>query len=242
MDGHVVDLERIAEDARAVVGGKAATLAVLSRTAGVRVPPGFCVTTRAWDDAVAAAPGVAGLARALDRAEDDATVRDLSARLRDAVSVAPVPEDVRDAVGAALVRHGTDGAWAVRSSATTEDGANASAAGQHDSVLGVVGPDAVLDAVRRCWASAWTARAVRYRRRYGAEGAVSMAVVVQRMAEPRASGVLFTADPVSGHRRTSRIEAVPGLGEELVSGRRPRTSSWCATTAWSGRPPRARPS
>ena len=187
MDGHVVDLGRIAEDARALVGGKAATLAVLSRTPGVRVPPGFCVTTRAWHDAVAGTPEMAGLARTLDRAEDDADVRDLSARVREAVTSAPVPEEVRAAVAAALSRHGAGGAWAVRSSATTEDGAGASAAGQHDSVLGVVGPDAVLVALRRCWASAWTERAVRYRRRRGDGAAFAMAVVVQRMADGKSS-------------------------------------------------------
>ncbi len=95
----------------------------------------------------------------------------------------------------------------------------ASFAGQHDSYLNVVGPDAVLEHLARCWASLFTERAVAYRLRNGVEDRlVEMAVVVQRMVRAQAAGVLFTADPVTSNRRVAAIEAGPGLGETLVSG------------------------
>ncbi|GAA2716757.1 rifamycin-inactivating phosphotransferase [Actinoplanes palleronii] len=112
-----------------------------------------------------------------------------------------------------------DTAYAVRSSATAEDAAGASFAGQHDTYLNVIGAAAVLEHVRRCWASLFTERAVAYRLRHGLErDAVRMAVVVQEMVFPRASGIAFTADPVTGNRKVTSIEAGFGLGEALVSG------------------------
>lgn len=186
-----VDIEAAGEDAVALVGGKGAQLGALTRIDGVAVPSGFVVTTAAYRRAQRG-----GAADAL-------------------------PADVEAAIRAALARHGdAHAAWAVRSSATAEDAAAASFAGQHDSFLGVVGPDAVLDHVRRVWASLDSERAVAYRAQAqtpGADGA--MAVVVQRMVDARAAGVLFTADPVTGNRRVCAIEAVPGLGEALVAGR-----------------------
>ncbi len=110
-------------------------------------------------------------------------------------------------------------AVAVRSSATAEDLPGLSFAGQQDTFLDVVGDDAVLDAVRRCWASLWTDRAVAYRaRNQVADAGLQMAVVVQQMVPADAAGVLFTADPVSGDDSTLLINAAPGLGEALVSG------------------------
>ena len=114
---------------------------------------------------------------------------------------------------------GPDVPVAVRSSATAEDLPSASFAGQQDTYLDVVGADAVLDAVRRCWASLWTDRAVSYRRDAGIDHrAVQLAVVVQRMVPAQVAGVLFTADPVTGQRTRSVIDASPGLGEAVVSG------------------------
>ena len=108
---------------------------------------------------------------------------------------------------------------AVRSSATAEDLPYASFAGQQDTYLDIVGADAVLDAVRRCWASLWTERAVAYRTANGIEhGQVLIAVVVQRMVEAGVAGVLFTANPVTGRRRQAVVDASPGLGESVVSG------------------------
>ncbi|HKQ41203.1 MAG TPA: PEP/pyruvate-binding domain-containing protein, partial [Pseudonocardia sp.] len=120
-----------------------------------------------------------------------------------------------DAVRAAYRELGEADAVAVRSSAAAEDAADASYAGEHDSYLDVVGPDAVADAVVACWASLYTARAVAYRR---GRPAGPMAVVVQRMVAARAAGVFMTLNPANGDRATFVCEAVWGLGEPLVSG------------------------
>jgi hypothetical protein len=126
----------------------------------------------------------------------------------------PGEDDVARAITQAVAQHDAGTAFAVRSSATAEDLPTASFAGQQDSFLDVVGPDAVLEHVRRCWASLFTERAVAYRERNGfADREVKMAVVVQRMVDARAAGVLFTADPVSGNRRVTSIEATLGLGD-----------------------------
>src|SRR6185436_7849632 len=130
-----------------------------------------------------------------------------------------VPGDLAAAITGALARLGEEAACAVRSSATAEDLPTASFAGQQDSYLNVVGPAAVLRHVSRCWASLFTERAVTYRLRNGFDHRkVQMAVVVQRMVFPRAAGILFTADPVTGNRKVASVEASFGLGEALVSG------------------------
>src|SRR5215211_5107240 len=99
------------------------------------------------------------------------------------------------------------------SSVTAEDLPYASFAGQQDTYLNVVGADNVLDAVRRCWTSLWTDRAVSYRASNGIDhGSVRLAVVVQRMVEAEVAGILFTANPLTGKRRQAVIDAAPGLG------------------------------
>lgn len=155
---------------------------------------------------------------------------------RRAAGRAVVPDDVATAIRASLATLGGDTvACAVRSSATAEDSPTASFAGQYDSFPGVVGAAAVIDAVRRCWASLHTERAVAYRRRSGTDAPdLAMGVVVQRMVDARAAGVLFTADPLTGDRRVVRIEAVAGLAEDLVAGRAP-------AEAWSVRDGRVEP-
>lgn len=189
------------------VGGKAANLGELL-AAGLPVPPGFAVTT----DAFQRATERAGLPVLLSR--DDAS----PATLREAVLTAGMPSEV----GAAIVdayRGLGSGRVAVRSSATAEDLPGAAFAGQQDTFLGVEGEDAVRDAVVRCWASLFTDRAVAYRRERRISAAdVRMAVVVQSMVEADVAGVMFTADPVTGDRGTTVIDAVAGLGEALVSG------------------------
>jgi pyruvate,water dikinase len=218
---YVVDLGEVAGTQVAVVGGKAAHLGELSRIEGIRVPAGFCVTTDAFRRAVARVPSIDEQLDELARADPDdrETIRTLGARLRRAVEGAAVPGDVAEAVTRALARFGERAAYAVRSSATAEDLPTASFAGQQDTYLNVVGPAAVLEHVSRCWASLFTERAVTYRLRKGIDHrTVRMAVVVQRMVFPEASGILFTADPVTGHRKTATVDAGFGLGEALVSG------------------------
>ena len=214
----VLDLGQIDRSRFTEAGGKAANLGDLMRIGGVDVPPGFCVTTHAFRRVMAGAPDLAALLDRLTRstADDRAGIAALSAEIREVVGGVPVPEDVAAAVTRSLV---PDTAYAVRSSATAEDLPTASFAGQQDTYLNIVGSAAVLEHVRRCWASLFTDRAVTYRLRHGVDHrTVGIAVVVQQMVTPDASGVLFTADPVTSDRTVTSIEAVLGLGEALVSG------------------------
>ena len=139
--------------------------------------------------------------------------------VRRTIEGVPIPDDLAAAITRPLARLGEQAAYAVRSSATAEDLPAASFAGQQDTYLNVVGPAAILRHVSRCWASLFTERAVTYRLRNGLDHReVHMAVVVQRMVFPRAAGILFTADPVTGNRKVASVEAGFGLGEALVSG------------------------
>ncbi len=217
----IVDLAEIDGAQAALAGGKGAQLGALMRTRGVDVPAGFVVTTDAYRRALASAPAVDALLDRLARLgpHDGTALGELSAQLRTAVGQVTIPADVAHAIAVALAGLGDAGAYAVRSSATAEDSAAASFAGQHDTFLNVVGADDVLERVRRCWASLFTEQAVAYRMREGFDHrAVAMAVVVQRMVPAQVAGVLFTADPISGNRTVASIEATAGLGEALVSG------------------------
>jgi pyruvate,water dikinase len=220
MSVYVLDFQDIDPTQLAVVGGKGAHLGALSRIEGLRVPAGFCVTTEAFQRIVAAAPSIDARLDRLSRLPrgDREAIGALSAEIRGTLETIPLPEDMAAAITSALARLGAQ-AWAVRSSATAEDAPTASFAGQHDTYLNVVGPAAVLEHVRRCWASLFTERAVAYRLRFGFDHRkVHMAVVVQQMVFPQAAGVLFTADPVTGNRKIASVEASFGLGEALVSG------------------------
>ena len=218
---YVLDLREADRRQGALAGGKGANLGELARIEGVEVPGGFCVTTEAFRRAMAEVPSLDdGLAR-LSRLEpgDAEGIRALSAEVRTAIEGVGVPDDLAAEIIRSLARHGEDAAYAVRSSATAEDLPGASFAGQQDTYLNIAGPTAVIDAVRRCWASLFTERAVAYRLRNGfGHRGVRMAVVVQRMVPSEAAGVLFTADPVTANRRTATVEAAFGLGEALVSG------------------------
>ncbi|MCX4445132.1 rifamycin-inactivating phosphotransferase [Streptomyces sp. NBC_01789] len=218
---YVWDLDEAGGSRIAAVGGKGAHLGTLSRIEDVRVPGGFCVTTDGFRHVVAGAPEVDEQLGRLTRADPDdrEAVRALSAEVRRTVEGLPLPDELVAEVTGALARYGQDAAYAVRSSATAEDLPTASFAGQQDTYLNVVGTEAVLRHISRCWASLFTERAVTYRRRGGIDDrTVHMAVVVQRMVFPRASGILFTADPVTGNRRNATVDAGFGLGEALVSG------------------------
>jgi rifampicin phosphotransferase len=220
-DGYVLGLAEIDETQVAVVGGKGAHLGELSRIEGIRVPPGFCVTTDAFRRVMADAPA---LDDRLDRlsglnADDREAIRVLSAEIRRTLEEIGLPDDLAAAITCALAELGEHAGYAVRSSATAEDLSTASFAGQQDTYLNVVGPDAILQHVSRCWASLFTERAVTYRLRNGFDHRkVEMAVVVQQMVLPRAAGILFTADPVTSNRKVASVEASFGLGEALVSG------------------------
>lgn len=203
----ILKFQDIGPDLLPLVGGKAANLGVLTR-AGLPVPQGFCVTTEAYRR-------VAHLAAIDEVFDSGAEAGVLAARMRELILAAAVPADITAAIGAYAV----DEPVAVRSSATAEDLPHASFAGQQDTFLNVVGTEAVLDAVRRCWASLWTDRAVAYRDANGIDHrSVRLAVVVQHMIQSEVAGVMFTANPVTGRRHQAVIDASPGLGEAVVSG------------------------
>ncbi|MGO4245941.1 PEP/pyruvate-binding domain-containing protein [Paenarthrobacter sp. RAF54_2] len=213
------DIADIRADMLPEVGGKAANLGELS-AARLPVPPGFCLTTSAYRYALSAI-GMEDIFALLQDAEasDLDELNRLAARARSLVLDAGVPTDVAEAVRAAYRKLGDATPVAVRSSATAEDLPFASFAGQQDTFLNVVGADAVLDAVSRCWASLWTDRAVSYRTINGIDhSTVTLAVVVQEMVDSATAGVMFTANPVTGRRREAVIDASPGLGEAVVSG------------------------
>ncbi|MBE6474320.1 MAG: pyruvate, water dikinase [Actinomyces succiniciruminis] len=180
---------------RSLTGGKGASLAQCRRL-GLPVPDGFCVTTEAF------------LAASRSSAVDGQT---------NGMHPLPLPPGFESALLDAYGRLGRP-AVAVRSSGADEDGRETSLAGQHDTVLGVSGAAALLDAVRTCWASAFNERAAEYRRRREITEAAPIAVVVQRMVDPAVSGVLFTRDPVSGAADAAVVSASYGLGESVVSG------------------------
>ncbi|MGW5298761.1 MULTISPECIES: rifamycin-inactivating phosphotransferase [Rhodococcus] len=219
--GYVLDFREIDRTQVAVAGGKGANLGELSRIEGIRVPAGFCVTTDAFRRVVAEVPSLDDRLDRLSRLEaaDRDSIRVLSAQIRRAVEECVIPDDVVSEIVRSLARLGEQAAYAVRSSATTEDLPTASFAGQQDTYLNVSGPAAILRHVSRCWASLFTERAVTYRLRNGFDQRkVHMAVVVQRMVFPWAAGILVTADPITSNRKVASVEAGFGLGESLVSG------------------------
>ncbi|MGZ4807242.1 MAG: PEP/pyruvate-binding domain-containing protein, partial [Ilumatobacteraceae bacterium] len=220
-DRFVLGLREIDQSQAEVVGGKGAQLGELSRIEGIRVPAGFCVTTDAFRQFIAAASSIDDQLDQLSRLDPDdrESIRTLSAEIRRTLEGSAVPPAVAAAITSALAGLGEQGAYAVRSSATAEDSPTASFAGQHDTYLNIVGRAAILHHVRRCWASLFTERAMTYRLRNGFDqGKILMAVVVQQMVSPDAAGVLFTADPVTSNRKVATVEASFGLGEALVSG------------------------
>ena len=206
--------------APAVVGGKGASLARLAR-AGFHVPPGFHVTTSAYRDFIGRStlhqPVLAAMS-AVD-VSDAATFDAASARICELFTGQPLPAPTAAAIAGAYASLGDDTPVAVRSSATVEDLPGMSAAGQHDTYLNVIGEAAVLDAVKRCWASLWSVRAIGYRARRGIEpGEVGIAVVVQQLVLAEAAGVMFTVDPLDGAHDRVVISANWGLGESVVAG------------------------
>ncbi len=222
MGNYVLDFLEINQTQVAVVGGKGAHLGELSQIGGIRVPPGFCVTTDAFRRIMAEAPSIGDRLDRLSHLnpDDRATIRTLSAEIRRTLERIAIPDDLAAAITGSVTRLGEHVAYAIRSSATAEDLPTASSAGQHDTYLNVVGSSAILEHISRCWASLFTERAVTYRLRNGLDHRkVSMGVVVQEMVFPRSAGILFTAEPVTSNRRVVVVEAIFGLGESLVSGR-----------------------
>ncbi len=207
----------------ATVGGKGASLGELER-AGIRVPPGFVVTAQAFEAFLAAADP-AGRVRSMveSLAEHDPRLPGVTAEARALIEAHPLPEALRAALAAAHAELtaglGDDAPVAVRSSATSEDSADASFAGLQDTYLWLRGLAAVESHLRRCWASLYSEASVGYRRRLKMpEAGVAMGVVVQRMVDARSAGVVFTRSPSTGDRSVITLEAAWGLGSAVVGG------------------------
>jgi pyruvate,water dikinase len=223
MSGYILNLKDEAAADIAVAGGKGANLAKLRLLQEVPVPDGFVVTAGTYRKAIIAQPWAQDAFARLGVLVpgDTAAIEVVSKEVRRKIVTVALPDGLRQEIAAALSMWSENTAFAVRSSATAEDLPSASFAGQQDTFLNVVGPEAVCSAVVGCWASLFTDRAVAYRIQNGfPHEQVSIAVVVQQMVESEVSGVMFTADPMTSDRFTTVIEAVPGLGEELVSGRK----------------------
>jgi rifampicin phosphotransferase len=193
----VLSLSDVRAQDPSLVGAKAARLAELTQQ-GFLVPEGSALTVHAWRHYLSEN----------QLAQSSSPGRALEARL---------PDAVRRCL-AQLHRKGPGAAWAVRSSGTVEDGERASFAGQYESLLNVRDIDGLCQSVIRCWASAFSERALDYARKHGIHDAPAMGVLVQRMVSPRAAGVAFTMNPVTGARDEVLVNAVTGLGERLVSG------------------------
>jgi pyruvate,water dikinase len=221
---YVIPFDRAGDEPVSRIGGKCAGLAALVK-ANAPVSPGFAVTT----DAYAEMMGVNGLGKEIARILAGLDVSDIrneahiSQEIGDAIRGREMPPRIADTIRAAYARLCADSenevAVAVRSSGTGEDLPDASFAGQGDTYLSIVGADAVVEKVRSCWASLYTARAISYRAQCGmGQLDVEMAVAVQVMVNARSAGVAMTLDPSNGDRSKIIIESTWGLGETLVSG------------------------
>ena len=221
-DVHTLPLARCSAEVADQVGGKAVGLGGLM-AAGLPVPPGFAVTTHAYREALG--ERLAELDQLLVPSGSGPASPE---RLRALVEETRLPTAVDEALVEAYLALGTDVPVAVRSSATAEDAADASFAGQQDTYLWVQGIDAVREHVVRCWGSLFTPHAIAYRERmgYGSSEELAMAVVVQEMVDADAAGVALTLDPASGARDVVYVEAALGLGEGVVRGDVPTDRHW----------------
>ena len=211
------------------VGGKGASLARMA-AAGLPVPAGFYVTTAAYRRFVTENGLQERILSAVSAvaADQPATLEEASKQIAGLFAQSVMPDAIAEAIGLAYAALGGDGLpVAVRSSATAEDLPELSFAGQQNTYLNMHGEAMMLDAVKRCWASLWTARAIGYRARHGiAQEAVSLAVVVQELVPADAAGIMFTANPVTGARDQVMINAAWGWVRRLSVGRSRPIRSW----------------
>ena len=224
-DELIVWYDRYDPAQKPLVGGKNASLGEMMM-AELPVPPGFALTIDAyqqlWSDR-SLVDEVNGLLQSIDHDDVRANI-ETSRRIRVAIEARPMPNEVADAIRnsyRSLCEHCEveDVPVAVRSSATAEDLPDASFAGQQDTFLWIRGADEVVDHVRRCWSSLFTDRAIAYRHQMGyLQKSIAMSVGVQKMVDPKSSGVAFTLNPINGDRSQIAIDASWGLGEAVVSG------------------------
>ncbi|WJQ79623.1 phosphoenolpyruvate synthase [Brevibacillus brevis] len=221
MSSLVLGFQEIKKTQLLLVGGKGLHLGELSKIQGIQVPEGFCVTTVGYQKMVESNDMYHALLDQLTmlKVQDREEVGEISRKIRESIMEAEIPSDVVKAVTHYLSQFGEEHAYAVRSSATAEDLPHASFAGQQDTYLNIIGKEAILRHISKCWASLFTDRAVIYRMQNGFDHShVYLSVIVQKMVFPQASGILFTADPITSNRKLLSIDASFGLGEALVSG------------------------
>lgn len=223
---YIKTLAEVKKDDLALAGGKGANLGALI-DAGISVPAGFCITTAGYCRFVEHNHLQSHILKQVSKisTENPEELEGAAKKIHRFFETGHIPEDISTEISAAYSALSSQGrvsptaAMAVRSSATAEDLPDLSFAGQQDTYLNVVGQDNLLNAVLRCWASLWTARAIGYRRRNNiSQNEIALAVVVQQMVPSQVSGVLFTANPLTGKRSETVIDATLGLGEALVSG------------------------
>lgn len=215
----IVWFSQVGRDAVPLVGGKGANLGEMTQ-AQIPVPPGFVVTTAAYRSFLVETGLEARIERMLEdlNVEQDDDLQRVSCDVREAIEQAEMPARLRSAIERAYLELG-QGPVAVRSSATAEDLAEASFAGQQSTYLNVEGAGDVVEAVQRCWASLFEARAIFYRQHAGwGHVDVDLAVPVQQMIQSQSAGVMFTIDPIRNDRGRIVIEAAFGLGEAVVAG------------------------
>ncbi|MCR3921463.1 MAG: phosphoenolpyruvate synthase [Firmicutes bacterium] len=221
MSSLVFGLQNIDKTKLMVVGGKGANLGELFKIEGVRVPDGFCISTEAFKRIIGETPAMNELLEQLSRlkVEDRDEIGKVCGEIRSAIEGIAIPQDISEEITRNLLKLDEKTAYAVRSSATAEDLPTASFAGQQDSYLNIIGGEAILKHISKCWASLFNERAVTYRLQNGFDHRrVQLSVVVQRMVFPQVAGILFTADPVTFNRKVLSIDASFGLGEALVAG------------------------
>ncbi|HDR7707183.1 TPA: phosphoenolpyruvate synthase [Bacillus thuringiensis] len=221
MSSFVLDFQEIEKTQLFLVGGKGLNLGELSNIQGIQVPEGFCVTTVGYEQAIGKNGAFKTLLNqlAMLKIEERDQIGEISKKIREVIMAVEIPVDVVESVVYYLSHFGDEHAYAVRSSATAEDLPYASFAGQQDTYLNIIGKENILQHIKKCWASLFTDRAVIYRMQNGFDhNQVSICVVVQKMVFPEASGILFTADPITSNRKVLSIDASFGLGEALVSG------------------------
>jgi pyruvate,water dikinase len=221
MSSFVLGFQDIDKTKFMVVGGKGANLGELSKIEGIRVPDGFCISTEAFKRIIGETSSINELLDQLSllKVEDRDKIGELSGEIRSVIEGIAIPQDIHEEITRLLSRLDEKNAYAVRSSATAEDLPTASFAGQQDTYLNIIGKEAILKHISKCWASLFTDRAVIYRMQNGFDHKkVHLSVVIQKMVYPEAAGIMFTADPITSNRKLLSIDASFGLGEALVSG------------------------
>ncbi|PGM56145.1 phosphoenolpyruvate synthase [Bacillus sp. AFS053548] len=221
MNSLVLDFQEIDKNQLLLVGGKGLNLGELSKIPNIKVPEGFCITTAGFQKAIEQNESYHALLDQLKmlNVKDRDQISEISRKIRDIILEVAIPSDVVNSVSTYLSKFGEELAYAVRSSATAEDLPHASFAGQQDTYLNIIGKENILQHISKCWASLFTDRAVIYRMQNDFDHSqVYLSVVIQKMVSPQASGILFTADPVTSNRKVLSIDGSFGLGEALVSG------------------------